>query len=475
MEKRERNMYGSQALEHSGESATPGTATNQDLPAVAVQIVLADILEDPGRELVAWVQTRFPNRSREFYAEIIKGARGIIDEVIDGLQKPTRGEASPTLLDRLSFSWQLLRRADVRVRKTKKADIPPLSRFEHADTTFRSILSVPLLQPLLISLVQRLRLGSNAEYLYHYSVFRWAKEPTRLPNPFGNISKNKNLEVLRTLIWWCLRARREKYVEVRPKEPVRIEFAYVVEEVVQDLKRWSGPEIEEIEDLTGEVERELNSWLSYSRLEFGLDEGAPDDLDPELARAFIKHNELTTKLRVVKPSGGHSENDERTRQLEAQVRQYAQENRLLEERLRSIEGATRTAPAGPIDSDQLLASFTEIREVLKIIDTKYAFDTLNSVQLGEQTHLTFRSFVTHLFYALRKRGFVEYPKEEEFLLTYESSGLYDCDGFEVPPSGSLNVKVTKKGWAFDVRGKWLPVRRARVTPVHPRDSQGSAE
>jgi hypothetical protein len=47
-------------------------------------------------------------------------------------------------------------------------------------------------------------------------------------------------------------------------------------------------------------------------------------------------------------TGGRSENDERTRRLEVQLRQYADENRLLEERLRSIEGATRTAPAGPI-------------------------------------------------------------------------------------------------------------------------------
>lgn len=474
MEGRERNGYKSPAVEHSGGLATPGSPTDQELPAVAVQVVLADILEDPSRDLVAWVQKRFPNRNGSFYAPIISGARNIIDEVIDGLQKPTKGEASPTLLDRLSFSWRFLKRADILVRKTKKADIPTLSRLEHAATTFRSILSVPLQQPLLMALVQRLRLGSNAEYLYHYSVFRWAKEPSQLPNPFGNIGKNKNLEVLRTLIWWCLRARREEYVEVRPKEPVRVEFAYVVEEVVQDLKRWSGPEIEEIEDLTGEVERELNRWLSYSRLEFGLDEEAADGPDPELAKAFIKHNELKTKLRVHRP-GGRPENDERTRQLEAQVRQYAEENRLLEERVRSIESSTRTTPPGPIDSDQLLSSFTELREVLKIVDTKYAFDTLNSVQLGEQTHLTLRSFVTHLFYALRKRGFAEYPKEEEFSLAYESSGLYDCDGFEVPPSESLDVRVTRKGWAFNIRGKWLPVRRARVTPVHPKDSQRSNE
>ena len=83
--------------------------------------------------------------------------------------------------------------------------------------------------------------------------------------------------------------------------------------------------------------------------------------------------------------------------------------------------------------------------------------------------------MTHLFYALRKRGFTEYPNEEEFALTYEASGLYDCDGFEVAPAGAVNVKVVRKGWAFNAKGKWLPVRRARVTPVHLKDSQRSSE
>src|SRR5205823_4412486 len=108
-------------------------------------------------------------------------------------------------------------------------------------------------------------------------------------NPFGNIGTNKNIDLLRVLIWWCIRARREEYVEVRPNEPVRVEFGYVFEQILHDLKAWCGPEIEQIPDLNGEVERELNRWLSYSRLEVGADEGSPDSPDPELAKAFIRH------------------------------------------------------------------------------------------------------------------------------------------------------------------------------------------
>jgi hypothetical protein len=99
------------------------------------------------------------------------------------------------------------------------------AHLEHAATIFQSLLSVPLQKPLLTALVHQLRLGTDVEYLYHYVAFRWAKEPSRLPNPFGNIGNNKNVDLLRTLMWWCVRARREEYVEVRPNDPVRIEFS----------------------------------------------------------------------------------------------------------------------------------------------------------------------------------------------------------------------------------------------------------
>jgi hypothetical protein len=471
---RARALYFSPDSEAHGGGTTSGVRMNTDAPDVAIQIVLADLLEQPGRELVPWIQERFPGRDVEFYAPVVKGARAIIEEVVGSLQTQNRGEASPTLLDRLSFSWRLLRKADSLVRKKKKSDIPAPSRLEHAAATFQPLLSVPLQKPLLTALIHRLRLGANAEYLYHYFAFRKAKEPSKLPNPFGNIGANRNVDLLRTLILWCVRARREEYVEVRPNEPVRVEFAYIVEQILHDLKFWCGPEIDQIPDLNGEVERELNNWLSYSRLEFGVDELALDSPDPELAKAFIRHNELTTKLRVHRV-GAHSEDDERVKQLEAQLRQYAEENRTLEERVRGLAGTRGGEPPQPIDADAALSAFAEIREMLRIVDTKYAFDTLNAVQLGEETHLTLRSFVTHLFYALRKRGFTEYPNDGEFVLTYEASGLYDCDGFEVPPGGTVSVNVVRKGWAFNSRGQWLPVRRARVVASSQQDSRRSSK
>jgi hypothetical protein len=429
-------------------------------PEAAIQVVLADLLEEPGRELISWIQERFPGRDVQFYGPVVNGTRAIIDEFINGLQKANRNEPSPTLVDRLSFSWRLMKRADVQVRKGKKSDTPALCRLEHAETKFQSILSVQLQKPLLTGLVRGLRLGENAEYLYHYVAFRWAKEPTKLPNPFGNIGHNRNIDLLRTLIWWCIRSRSEEYVEVRPNEPVHIEFGYVVGQVLQDLKGWCGPEIEQIASLTSEIEDELNRWLRYSRLDLAEQVGG-DGIDPDLARAFVRHNELTTKLARI-PRLGLSEGDQRVAHLESQLRQYAEENRSLEERLRAFEDTSRIEVTQPTDVDTALSAFAELREVLKIVDTKYAFDTLNSVQIGEETHLTLRSFVTHLFYALRKRGFTEYPDEDEFVLPYEASGLYDCDGFEVPPSSSVKVRVVRKGWAFNARGKWLPVRRARV-------------
>jgi hypothetical protein len=432
-------------------------------PEYLTQVLLADFLDEPSRELIPRLQDRYPGRDGGFYAPIINGVRSTIEEVIGGLQKLGKGEPSPTALDRYSFAWRFLKRADVLVRKTKKTDIPAISRLEHAEKTFSSILPVPLQTPLLEALLRHLRLGISAEYLHHYSAFRWAPKPIKLPNPFGHIDKNRNPDLLRILIWWCVRARKEEYVEVRPHEPVRIEFAYVVEEIISDLKHWAGTDIEDFPDLTGEVERELNSWLAYSKLDHAGEDSSLGQ-SSEFARAFVKHNELTTKLRI-RRAPVHGQHDELVKQLQSQLRQYIEENRQLEERLRVMQTSTPVSSQPITDSDATLLQFVEVREVLKIVDTKYAFDTLNAVQFGDDTHLTLKSFVGHLFYALRKRGFAEYPAEDEFDLSYESSGLYDCDGFEVEPTSTVRVKVSRKGWAFSSRGRWLPVRRARVVPV----------
>ena len=116
--------------------------------------------------------------------------------------------------------------------------------------------------------VEWLRLGPDGRYLYHYWFFRKATTPKRLPEPFGSLVAQKNGELLRTVIWWCLRARKEEYVEVVDNDDVRVEFAFVLEEVLKDLSRWCGPETGRFPGLAEEVETELDRWLRYSRLDF---------------------------------------------------------------------------------------------------------------------------------------------------------------------------------------------------------------
>ena len=173
-------------------------------------------------------------------------------------------------------------------------------------------------------------------------------------------------------------------------------------------------------------------------------------------------------------AGGHSEGDERVRQLESQLRQYAEENRVLEERLRAFEGTSRGETTPSIDADTALSAFAELREVLKIVDTKYAFDTLNSVQTWRGNALNPAFIRDAPVLRTSEARFRRVSERRRICPAYEASGLYDCDGFEVPPAGSVKVKVVRKGWAFNARGKWLPVRRARVVACRENEARGAA-
>lgn len=451
-------------VQHRGDGRSETERGGPDPVDRAVQVLLAAIIERPHQEVLPLVQDLYPGQPVSFYSSVMKAVRRSIEELTMGGHKPSGDILSLPLVDRLSFCWRFLRQADVLVWKLKKGEVPEHTEVHHAAAAFRNILPFPLQQPLLASLLSRLRLGPDARYLFHYWRFRRAKSPSKLPAPFGDLIQTRDRDLLRTVIWWCLRARREEYVEVRLNEPVRIEFSFVVEQVLQDLRGWCGPEIDQVRDVGGEIERELNLWLSYSRLEFTHEDMQLDAiLDPEIAKAFVKHNELTTKLHIHRAELD-APSDDRIMQLETTIRQYADENRALEERIRVHEAST-LHPKALSEPGPEAGTLTELRDLLRTIDTKYAFDTLNAVNSGEDTHLTLRSFVSHLFYALRKRGFSEYPNEEQFYLSYEQSGLYDCDGFQIPPYGSALVKVARKGWALNSRGRWLPVRRARVVEV----------
>jgi hypothetical protein len=421
------------------------------------------LLRAPERQLLAAIQDVAPGKDVGFHSKVLQLARSAIEKTIEVLHKPTAVEPAPVLIDRLSFSWAILRQADVLVRKLRKAEMPARTDLNFARSTLGGLLGSQLADPFLLEVLDALRLGKDARFLHHYWFFRKATAPSKLPPPLGDAAQKGELDAIRRVIWWLLRARREQYVQVAAGEPVRIEFEWLVEKILDELSAWCGPEVQNVPAVAGEVESELNRWLGYSQVE----SGSSDDAAVEIARAFVKFNDLDTKLIVAGRSSSVSA-DARVVALQATlsehqatIREYSEENRRLEEQLAQMRAAQAPGPASSSTQSADLAA-PDLREFLKLIDSKYSFDALNSVQLGNDSHLTLRSFVAHLFYSLRKRGFGEYPTADEFELSYDESGLYDCDGFEVPPGETRRVRVLKRGWALLSKERTLPVRRARV-------------
>jgi len=275
---------------------------------------------------------------------------------------------------------------------------------------------------------------------------------------------------------------QERYVTLPKDGPINIEFSYVVERVVEEIMEWCGPEIERITDLNGAVERQLNRWLSYSHLDPVLDDTEGVDSQRQLASLFLKQNRLDTKLRIVRDSAVNSQAASRIKALEAAIRRQEEEIRQQEdvigqrdERIKQLEASAVVRPSTtPAAAEPQLGAvgYAEVRDFLRIIDSKYSLDTLDAIQLGQDSHLTLPTFVAHMFYGLRRTGLGRYPKEDEFILSYDESNLYDCDGFELRPGESTGVRVAKRGWAILARGRTFPVRRARVVPGNVTPRQG---
>jgi hypothetical protein len=152
---------------------------------------------------------------------------------------------------------------------------------------------------------------------------------------------------------------------------------------------------------------------------------------------------------------------------EARAALQQAEARLADAR-RELEGriqhASQTAQAS-LETTVVRA----FRDFLAVIDSKYPLDTLWLLQQGKAEEISLVGLVGQFFLALRKAGLVRYPDHEEFELAYDQSGLYDCQGFDVPPGQSVRVRVDRRGWALRRDRSLLPVRRARVaaTPGQP--------
>ena len=62
LERRESRSIASPSADLQAGGAVAGIDVHSVSPEVAIQVVLADLLEEPGRELVSWIQQRFPGR-----------------------------------------------------------------------------------------------------------------------------------------------------------------------------------------------------------------------------------------------------------------------------------------------------------------------------------------------------------------------------------------------------------------------------
>ena len=93
-------------------------------PECDAQDILAAMMSSPEKPLMSLIQERYPNRDTRFYGNVIGLARTGIDELIGGLHRSTDTEPTPILVDRLSFTWKILRQADILARKPKKSTLP---------------------------------------------------------------------------------------------------------------------------------------------------------------------------------------------------------------------------------------------------------------------------------------------------------------------------------------------------------------
>jgi hypothetical protein len=402
---------------------------------------------------------------------------------ITGADFRAANQQEPGFVDRVTVCWQLLFSADQVVKKLKAEDLPARPGVPWFADGFADLIGAPLAGSLAAALLDRLRLGAEGEFLKHYWVFlksiaRIRSKPSSTMQPLPTPLSGKALQDdgLRRVAWWLIRSRRERYVEflAGTEAPyLHVHFGHVVGQVYREMVLLCGEAVSRAGDSRAIVEQEINGWLRYGGLDVGESSGPANEADqsPEmtrdLVRAFSETNRLSQKL-IVAAEQGRSQADG---ELEAQLRQYAAENTALEERNRALElelASSSRPPAGTeAPATPSPESSGDLRDLVRLIDAKYSLDLLKGIQLGNESPLTLRSFVSHVLYALTKKGLVPYPADDRFVLSYEKSGLFECDGFEVKPGDTAAVAVVRRGWALQAKDRLLPVRKARVEQVPP--------
>lgn len=435
-----------------------------------VQRAVANLLQRPAEPLMLAVRRLFADRPTEDQGRIFWAVKGIVAKTLPtAMDKGSADDVAPVLLDRLKFAWTVVNAAESRIKSIPAAGLPTIVDLDFVRAQFDRVIEVATLtDSLLNQMCDSLYIGPGARFLKAYHQLLKATKattPKRLSLSLLDQQGKTNSDNLRRAIFWLIRKRKDQYVDTSQK-PFDLHFAFLAKELLDALELWFDSKVRQIPNIKEEIENSINAWLEYNCL--GGDD-APDnqDIKRDIAVAFVKHQKLTDRI-VVPQLERDPAVQRQLRELEQENSAYADENRKLEEELRRARAQLtepRTSPVAPnIPVNALPDSIAEqnLQEILKLIDSKYSFDMLHDIQLGEPPTVTMNNFIAHLLYVLRKKGLCTYQDSDAFDLNYDQSGLYNCLGFQVGPGTTIRVTVVTKGWGIKSRNRLIPIRYAQV-------------
>lgn len=439
-----------------------------------VQAALAAILTYPTKRLRDVVRTVCASEDDRTHSEVFSQAREIMKTVASTSFRQVEGanEPPPLLIDRLSFAWTLLKKADAQIRRTALPKPPkPASKLQtapNADEFHRGLLieelsskllERPLVAPLQTALFELLGVEDKGQFLLLYSTFLKANTPKKLGLNIVQADGTLSDRSARRLLRWIIRKLDMKYVDFVDGAMVT-HVPFLMEEIYRQFYEWSGVRKDasdsgRIKDLIAD---EITTWLSYSCLD---GESLPDATADQsvLIKVFQKDNKLNDRVHSAPPRADPIK-DRRIAELEAA-------NAKLNEELRSRDSKPDTTQPADVEGDRH-ATAHAVRDVCKAIESKYPLDKLSDAQHSDDPMLSLKSVLSHLFFVFRRQGLIAYPTADTFDLPYEKAGLFECLSFEVSPGESRPVEVVQRGWAIMSGDRLLPIRRAQVRIAEPQ-------
>ncbi len=440
-----------------------------------VQEVLALILTSPTKRLRDAVQTVCATDDDRTRSDVFSQAREAMKDVASTPFRQVEGanEPPPLLIDRLSFAWSLLKKADSQIRQiARPKPQKPASRFQTApkaeellhkllvEDLSTNLLGSPMGAPLQTALFALLGVDDKGQFLLHYYDFLRAQKPKKLDLNVVQADGTLSDRNARRLVRWIIRKLNMQYVDHVDGDTIT-RGDFLEEEVGRQFYDWAGirrgaGDARKVTDLIAD---EISIWLNYScvegdsRPETSADQAA-------LVKVFQRDNKLTDRVHSAPPQADPIK-DRRIAELEADLAKAHEEIRALEAKLVATQPSAAQAPREPAVGRED-ATPQAVRDVCKAIESKYPLDKLSDAQHSDDPMLSLKSVLSHLFFVLRRQGLTAYPTEDTFDLSYENAGLFECLSFEVPPGESRQVEVVQRGWAIKSGDRLLPIRRAQV-------------